>query len=106
MLAGIVLGPSVLGGLAPRVSGVIFPESSLPFLESLSQIGLVLFLYAVGLEHDTRRLKGHGATAFITSHASIVVPFALGATLALFLYPRLADDRTTFIQFALFWARP
>ena len=102
MMAGIVLGPSVLGALAPGVSGVIFPASSLPFLESLSQIGLVLYLYAVGLEHDPRTLKGHGATAFLTSHASIAIPFVLGATLSLFLYPRLADDRTTFIQFALF----
>jgi Kef-type K+ transport system membrane component KefB len=102
MLAGIVLGPSVLGTLAPHAASVIFPTSSMPFLESLSQIGLVLFLYAVGLEHDPGQMKGRGATAVITSHASIFVPFLFGAALALLLYPRMSDDRTTFIQFALF----
>ncbi len=102
MAAGIALGPSVLGSLAPRVEGFLFPVASLPSLELVSQIGLVLYLFAVGLEHDPRQLKGRGATALITSHASIVVPFFLGCLLALFLYPHVADDRTTFIQFALF----
>jgi Kef-type K+ transport system membrane component KefB len=102
MVAGIVLGPSVLGWVSPGLSSFVFPERSLPFLNSLSQVGLVLFLFTVGLEHDPRKLKGHGATAVVSSHASIMVPFLLGSMLALFLYPRLSDDRITFVQFALF----
>jgi Kef-type K+ transport system membrane component KefB len=102
MIAGILLGPSVLGWIAPHAEAVIFPDRSLGSLNAVSQVGLVLFLFVVGLEHDPRELKGHGATAVITSHASILVPFFLGSALALFLYPRLADDNITFTQFALF----
>jgi Kef-type K+ transport system membrane component KefB len=102
MVAGILLGPSVLGWLAPGLSTMLFPERSLPFLNALSQVGLVFFLFLVGLEHDPARLRGHSATAIIASHASILVPFFLGSALALFLYPRLSDDSITFTQFALF----
>jgi Kef-type K+ transport system membrane component KefB len=102
MVAGILLGPSLLGLVAPRVENYIFPEKSLPFLNTVSQVGLVLFLFAVGLEHDMRRLKNHRSTAVIASHASILVPFFFGSVLALVLYPRLSDDRVTFVQFALF----
>jgi Kef-type K+ transport system membrane component KefB len=102
MVAGILLGPSVLGWLAPGVSTMLFPERSLPFLNALSQVGLVLFLFLVGLEHDPSRMRGHSATAIIASHASILVPFFFGSALALFLYPRLSDDSITFTQFALF----
>ncbi|MCL2450868.1 MAG: cation:proton antiporter [Polyangiaceae bacterium] len=102
MIAGVLLGPSVFGAVAPKLSGAIFSEKSLPFINSLSQIGLVLFLFLVGLVHDPKSMKGRGATAVITSHASITIPFALGAALAIFLYPRLSDDSVTFTQFALF----
>jgi Kef-type K+ transport system membrane component KefB len=102
MVAGILLGPSVLGFLAPGASAKLFPEKSLGFLNALSQVGLILFLFLVGLEHDPAKLKGRSGMAVIASHASILVPFVLGATLALFLYPRLADDSISFANFALF----
>jgi Kef-type K+ transport system membrane component KefB len=102
MIAGVLLGPSVLGALAPKVSAALFPEHSLVFINALSQVGLVIFLFLVGLVHDPRSLKGRGATAVLTSHASIVVPFVLGAALALLLYPCLSDNSVTFVQFALF----
>jgi Kef-type K+ transport system membrane component KefB len=102
MIAGVLLGPSVLGALAPQIEAALFPEKSLSFINALSQVGLVLFLFLVGLVHDPRSLKGRGATAVLTSHASIVVPFVLGVTMALVLYPRLSDNGVTFVQFALF----
>lgn len=102
MVAGILLGPSVFGSLAPAVSAKLFPERSLGFLNALSQVGLILFLFLVGLEHDPAKLKGRSGMAVIASHASILVPFLLGATLALFLYPRLSDDSISFTHFALF----
>jgi Kef-type K+ transport system membrane component KefB len=102
MIAGILLGPSVLGAFAPKVSQTLFSDKSMPFINVLSQVGLVLFLFMVGLVHDPKSMKGRGATAVVTSHASISVPFALGAALALLLYPRLSDDGVTFTQFALF----
>ncbi|MFN8646909.1 MAG: cation:proton antiporter [Gemmatimonadales bacterium] len=102
MAAGIVLGPSVLGALAPELSASLFPAASLGPLNALSQVGLIAFMFLVGLELDPRQMRGRGHTAVLTSHVSIVVPFCLGTVLALFLYPRLSDDSVTFTNFALF----
>ena len=85
MAAGIALGPSLLGWLAPGVSAFLFPEESLVGLQVLSQVGLVLFMFLVGLELDPKLLRGRGETAVLTSHTSIVIPFLLGSALALYL---------------------
>ncbi len=89
MAAGILLGPSVFGVLAPAAAGALFPEASLGFLSALSQVGLIFFMFLVGLEIDPAHLRERAPTALVTSHASIAVPFLLGAALALLLYPRL-----------------
>jgi Kef-type K+ transport system membrane component KefB/nucleotide-binding universal stress UspA family protein len=102
MVAGILLGPSLLGWVAPDLSAALFPVETLGYLNTLSQIGLVLFMFLVGLEFDPRLLKGRGYTALVTSHVSIVAPFMLGAILALYLYPRLAEGHVEFTGFALF----
>lgn len=102
MVAGLMLGPSLLGWIAPSVSATLFPAASLGFLNALSQIGLLFFMFLVGLELDARLIRGRGHAVLITSHASIVAPFFLGACLALYLYPRLSDDSVTFTGFALF----
>lgn len=102
MIAGILLGPSLLGWLAPGVSAALFPSTSLGLLNGLSQIGLVLFMFLVGLEFNPRNLRGKEHTAVVTSHASIIAPFLLGSALALYLYPRLSDDSVKFTHFALF----
>jgi len=102
MVAGILLGPSLLGWVAPGISAALFPPESLGYLSSLSQIGLVLFMFLVGLELDPQILRGRGHTALVTSHVSIIAPFLLGTLLALYLYPRLSDDSVTFTNFALF----
>ena len=102
MLAGIMLGPSLLGWAAPELFHQLFPPASLGFLNALSQIGLVFFMFLIGLELDLKLLRGQGRAAVITSHASIIAPFFLGACLALFLYPRLSDDSVGFTAFALF----
>jgi Kef-type K+ transport system membrane component KefB len=102
MVAGILLGPSLLGWLAPGVSATLFPPESLGFLNALSQVGLLLFMFLVGLELDPELLRGRGHTAVVTSHVSILAPFLLGTLLALYLYPRLSDSSVPFINFALF----
>lgn len=102
MVAGILIGPSVLGWLAPGASHWLFPPGSLGFLSALSQIGILAFMFVVGLELNPNLMKGRGHTAVVTSHASIVFPFLLGSLLALYLYPRLSDDSVTFTGFALF----
>src|SRR5256714_12363795 len=102
MFAGILLGPSLLGWMAPRISAYLFPSSSLGFLNALSQIGVVVFMFLVGLGINPKELKKHGHAAVLTSHVSITAPFVLAAFLALYLYPRLSDDSVTFTNFALF----
>jgi Kef-type K+ transport system membrane component KefB len=102
MAAGILLGPSLLGWVAPKLSAAIFPAASMGFLNTLCQLGLVLFMFLVGLELDPRLLKGRGHIAVVTSHVSIIAPFLMGTTLALALYPRLAPPGVEFSSFALF----
>jgi Kef-type K+ transport system membrane component KefB len=102
MVAGILLGPSLLGWLAPGVSAALFPPASLSYLNALSQVGLVVFMFVVGLALNPSDLHGYGHAAVLTSHVSIVAPFCLGGLTALYLYPRLSDDGVTFTGFALF----
>ena len=102
MVAGILLGPSLLGWLAPGVSAALFPPASLSYLNALSQVGLVVFMFVVGLALNPSELHGYGHAAVLTSHVSIAAPFCLGSLTALYLYPRLSDDGVTFTHFALF----
>jgi Kef-type K+ transport system membrane component KefB len=102
MVAGILLGPSLLGWVAPGAFAALFPSESLGFLSSLSQVGLLLFMFLVGLELDPKILKGRGQMAVVISNASITIPFFLGTLLAIYLYPRLSDDGVAFTHFALF----
>lgn len=100
--AGILLGPSALGAFAPELSARLFPAGSIPTLLSLSQIGLVLFMFLVGLEFAPELMRERRHDVVVISHTSIVVPFILGTALALYLYPRVAEPHVTFRGFALF----
>ena len=102
MVAGILLGPSLLGWVAPNLSAALFPPESLALLYALSQVGLLLFMFLVGLELDTKELRRLGPVAVVISHTSIIVPFVLGALLAFHLYPRMADASMSFTGFVLF----
>jgi len=99
VVAGIVLGPSLLG---PKVSALILPPSVAPFLGVIAQLGVLLYMFIVGLElrADLIRHRVHATVA--TSHASILAPLLLGSLLALSLYPRLSSRDVSFTSFALF----
>ena len=102
MFAGIMLGPSLLGGIAPQWSAFVFPPSCLGFLNALSQVGVIVFMFLVGLGINPRELKSQGHAAVLTSHVSITAPFVLASFLAFYLYPRLSDSSVPFTNFALF----
>lgn len=102
MAAGILLGPSLFGLVAPEMFAFVFPESSLGALKLFSQIGVCLFMFAVGMELDVSQVKSKAHTAVVVSHASIVFPYLLGVLLAYFLFSHLAAAGTTFTAFALF----
>jgi len=99
VIAGILLGPSLLG---PEASSLILPTSIAPFLGVIAQLGVILYMFTVGLSLQGERLKHRARAAVAISHASIVVPFLLGALLALNLYPQLSSGEVPFTSFALF----
>ncbi|WP_394660690.1 cation:proton antiporter [uncultured Chryseobacterium sp.] len=104
MIAGIVLGPSLLGMYFPEFSAFLFPKESLGNLQFLSQIGLILFMYIVGMELDLSVLRKKAHDAVVISHASIIIPFALGIGLSYFIYKEFAPKGIQFTSFALFIA--
>jgi len=102
IIAGIVLGPSLIGLYFPEFSTALFPVKSLGNLQFLSQIGLILFMFMVGMELDLKTLKNKAHDAIVISHASIIIPFALGLGLAYFIYQTFAPTGVQFLSFGLF----
>ena len=102
IVAGIALGPSLLGWLAPDLAGLLFPVTAIPFLNVLSQIGLIFFMFLIGLELDPKYLRGNLKTAIVTSGVSILVPFSLAGLLSLVIYPIVSNNTVSFTAFALF----
>lgn len=102
IIAGIVLGKSVIGAFFPEFSAFLFPPESLSALQFLSQIGLILFMFIIGMELDVNILRQKVQEAVVISHASIVVPFALGVILSYFIYNTYAPDNIDFLSFSLF----
>jgi Kef-type K+ transport system membrane component KefB len=102
MVAGVLLGPSLLGWLAPAAQAWLFPPASLEPLRLLSQIGVILFLFVVGIDLDVAHLRRRAGAAIWVSHASIAAPFLLGTAFSLVVYRTLAPAGTPFSPFALF----
>lgn len=102
IVAGIALGPSVLGAISSDAYHFILPDSAAPHLGIVAKIGVVLFMFLVGLELDLGVLRGRQHATLAISHASIVAPFVLGAALALGLYPVYSSAAVPFTVFALF----
>jgi Kef-type K+ transport system membrane component KefB len=99
VVAGILLGPSLFG---PEASALILPPAAAPFLGVVAQLGVILYMFLVGLELNAGLLRHRAHAVVATSHASILLPFLLGAILSLFLYPRLSGQDVPFTSFALF----
>lgn len=102
VIAGILLGPSLLGHVAPDATAFLFPPAAIPFLGVLAQIGVILYMFLVGLDLNTALLRRHAHATALISHTSIVVPFVLGALTALALFRPLAPAGVPFTSFALF----
>lgn len=102
IVAGILLGPSFVGYYFPEVSGFLFPKASLSNLQFFSQIGLILFMFIIGMELDLSVIRKRAHEAVMISHASIIFPFLLGVTLAYTMYLNYAPANVNFLSFALF----
>jgi Kef-type K+ transport system membrane component KefB len=105
MIAGIMLGPSLFGWLLPHGFNQVFPAGSIGALNALSQVGVIFFLFLIGLELDLKLLKTRGRAAVVISNASIITPFAMGILVTFILYHRIFDQGPTgpsFLTVALF----
>src|SRR5690349_4902703 len=97
IIAGITLGPSILGLFLPEASVFLFPAGSLPNLQFLSQVGLILFMFVIGMELDLKVLRNQAHDAVVISHASIIIPYFLGMGLAYYMYEEFAPDNISFL---------
>ncbi len=102
ILAGIVLGPSVLGHVYPEAMRCIFPADSMSILYLLSQVGLILFMFVIGMELDWEYLRKSAKEAILISYSGLIFPFILGVILSFFLYSYFMPVESSFTAFALF----
>jgi Kef-type K+ transport system membrane component KefB len=102
IVAGIILGPSIVGAYFPELTQFLFPAASLSTLSFISQIGLILFMFIIGMELDLKAIGKQAYGAVIISHASIIIPYTLGMLLAYYIYRDYAPAGTSFLSFALF----
>jgi Kef-type K+ transport system membrane component KefB len=102
VLGGILLGPSLLGRVAPDVAAYVLPVTVAPYLSVVAQLGVIFYMFLVGLDLNLDPLRSRARATVATSHASILAPFVLGSLLALYLYPRVSTSDVRFTSFALF----
>jgi Kef-type K+ transport system membrane component KefB len=102
MVAGIMLGPSLLGQIWPAAQQFVLPADVAPYLQIIAQIGVILYMFLVGLELNAGLIRSKAHATIVISHTSILVPFLLGAMLSLWLFPYFAPAGTPFMSFALF----
>ena len=103
VIGGVILGPSIMGRI-PKFTSTIFPPTSIPMLSLTSTIGLVFFLFLVGLEIDTRIMKRNVKAALAISIAGLIIPLGLGAALGVGIYREFIDPKVNFGYFVLFVA--
>ena len=101
ILAGIALGPSLLGAFLPGIKAMVFPANALPTLQTLGDIGLVFYMFSLGSRLDTEMMLRHSRKAIVASFSGILLPLILGAALAFTLYPAFAGPKATLVSFIL-----
>jgi Kef-type K+ transport system membrane component KefB len=102
VIGGIMLGPSLLGRIAPGLQAAILPPDIAPVIGVIAQLGVILYMFLVGLELDLGALRGSVSKTIVIALSAIVVPFVLGALLAVPLFDAVGDprvDRTSFVVF-------
>lgn len=103
VIGGIILGPTVMGRI-PHFKDTIFPDASMPLLNVTATVGLLMFLFLVGLELDTRLLKRNFFVSITVSASGLVLPLGLGAALGVGIYREFIKPTVNFGYFILFTA--
>jgi Kef-type K+ transport system membrane component KefB len=101
ILAGLALGPTLLGAILPRFEATVFPSSVLPTLQTLGDIGLVLYMFSLGTHIDTHTMLRQSRKATVVSLSGILLPVVMGGIFAFFLYPQFAGPRANLVSFML-----
>src|SRR5947199_9088974 len=101
VLAGIILGPTVFGAVLPGIQGRLFATDIVPYIGVAANLGLIFYMFLIGLEVDLAQIRGRVGTTLAISNTGLAVPMMLGLASALPLYALLAPD-TRFLAFALF----
>lgn len=102
IIAGLILGPSVLGSILPGTFNFLFAPESINILQQFSQLGLIFFMFIIGMELDLQSIRKSANKAFLISSASIIVPFISGILLAFYLFRDFSAENVEFMSFALF----
>ncbi len=102
VLAGIALGPTLLGRLVPEAQTLLFPSDVIPFIGAAANLGLIFYMFLIGLEIDFAQLKGRITQTAAISNAGVLLPMSLGLLVALPVYGLVAPANTKFLAFALF----
>lgn len=102
IIAGVVLGPSILGVFFSEASSFLFPEESLNNLHLLSQVGLVLFMFVIGMELDPKILKSNTSKIAVITSTGIVIPYTIAILFSYFIYEEFAPPGVSFLSFSLF----
>ena len=102
VIGGLLLGPSCFSYFFPDVIGFLIPGEVMPFLSIIAQLGIILFMFLVGLELDLKALRKSGQSTLLISHLSILLPFVMGSGLGLILYKKFAPVGVPFLPFSLF----
>src|SRR5256884_5060922 len=101
ILAGIALGPSLLGALLPGIKAMVFPATVLPTLQTFGDVGLIFYMFSLGSRLDTQMMLRQSRNAIVASLSGILLPLILGASLAFTLYPAFAGPKATLVSFML-----
>ena len=101
ILAGLALGPTLLGAISPRIEVAIFPAGVLPTLQTLGDIGLVFYMFSLGTHIDTNAMLKQGRKAAVVSLSGVLLPLVLGGAFAFFLYPQFAGSKASLLSFML-----
>ena len=105
VVAGIALGPTILGAFLPDIQAALFPKDIIPILGVVAQLGLIFYMFLVGLEIDLSQLRGRLGQVAAISNASVALPMVLGIAVALPIFELVGPD-TKFVAFALFMGVP
>ena len=101
ILVGLALGPTLLGAIFPHVEATLFPSSALPTLQTLGDIGLILYMFSLGTHIDTPAMLKQSRKATVVSLSGVLLPLILGGVFSFFLYPGLSGSKANVVSFTL-----